>query len=101
MARITADNVIDDQIDALYAALLRLDQLHLRGDDRDLCGECQRPFPCETRHVIQEMKRAFTARRGPHPMDVEERTAQDWCYQDPTTRQWVHAVQLHRGCILR
>lgn len=101
MARVTADSVIDDQIDAMYEALIRLDQLHLRGEDRNLCGECGKTFPCDTREVIQQMKAAFTARRGPHPMDVETRIAQKWCYQDPTTRQWVHTEQLHRGCILR
>lgn len=103
MARITADSVIDDQLDTLYGDILRLDGIHLRlqGEDHGLCRECGTRFPCPTSQIVQEMKKAFVARRGPHPTDVEERSAKDWCYQDPTTREWVHAPFLHRGCILR
>jgi hypothetical protein len=104
MVRITADSVNDDQLDKLYRHILHLERLHLglqQENGHELCGECENPFPCTTRLIVQGMKREFTARRDPHPTDVEERTAQNWCYLDPISHEWVHAPLLHRGCILR
>lgn len=103
MARITADSVIDDQLDMIYVATLRLEEIHFQSGPGGTCVVCRTPFPCETRLGVEEIKAAFVLRPGKEERraEAEDRKVKGMCYRDPDSGRWVHAPMLHRGCILR
>lgn len=58
--RITADSVIDDQLDEVYTGIQRLMSRHEA--DGAYCGECGFTAPCRTLRELRRIDEAFVRR---------------------------------------